>query len=119
MDTNKMETLLNLFRDVIQLLEDMAPRDKRKINDVEVVFMDNINGKNKHNRAYSFLEIVQAISDGGTPIGIILLRWDNPDKAESKALPNIPEHASELLAHSLAEAQDEAKSQITDDNWGI
>lgn len=108
MNNTELEVALaDLFKNTSLLIESMRPRAMREVDEIEVVFMDNVNNRYKHKRAYTFKDVLEGFSNGGTPVGLILLHWNDSSKTKSKAFANLPDHAQEVLIHALAEAQDE------------
>lgn len=98
---------------VTEFIQSLPPRKKKNIDGIEIVFLDNINGHMKHNRSYTLSEVIEALQSGGTPIGIILMKWDAPEEMEFKELPGISSEAQAVLIHAFAEAQDEVNETYT------
>lgn len=90
-----------------ELMKNVTPRDRMNVDEVELVFVDNLNGKLKPRRTFTFLDMMEAIEEGSKPIGIILLNYSDSDLVSSRQLPDIGPEAQEALMHALAEAQDQ------------
>lgn len=87
----------------------LPTRIKINTDDVEVVFLDNVNGRMKPRRARGFLEVIEALNDGSTPIGFLLICWTDAEKITAKPMDALSNEGQAALAHALAEAQDEAR----------
>lgn len=104
------------FLRVANFIQSLSPRDRNKFDEIEIVLMDIVNNKPKHRRTYTISEAIWGTFDGGIPIGIIMLKWGKPEDMVSRLLPDGPKEAIELLAHSLAEAQDEQSVMTSEDD---
>src|SRR5208337_4072825 len=91
----------------------LVPRRKRvRIDEIEVVFLDVVNGKNQARRAFTFADILEAIEDGSKPIGLILIDWNDPEKMESKEFSGLTPDEVQILMNAFAEAQDQQKDDL-------
>jgi hypothetical protein len=115
MEEEKDTALLNSINKLSTALRNISPRKKKSLERIDIVFMDTINNKQKHNRFFEFSEVIYALDNGSTPIAIILVPW-NINNIEAIPLPDISDQESELIAHALAEAEDEMRSMMIDDN---
>lgn len=98
----------------IKLVVEITPTERRSFDDIEMVFIDVVNGRPRFDRAFTFVDVIECLSRGAKPIGLILLHWDGADKMKTLELPNLTTTEQELLMHAFAEAQDEAKENIGD-----
>lgn len=116
MNKDELKEALIALEPALDLVGNLSPRAKRDIDDIEVVFIDFINGKPKFNRAYNFPCIVEELANGGTVIGVLLVNWSNANNTKVIPVKGIPDSSLELLSHALAEAQDEIGSMAEGDD---
>lgn len=115
MDSEQRDRLVGLFEAVNSIVKSIPRRKRMSVDEFEIVFVDSVNGRNKHRRAYTFIEIMEAIEDGSKPVGVILLYWMNPDAMEMKEFSNISHDEQATLAAAFAEAQDQQQQESEED----
>jgi hypothetical protein len=111
MENNNRESMLFLFESANSILRTLPSKERYDMDDLEVVFIDTINGKLKANRTFGFLDTLEAINNGGKPVGLLLLNWEDPDNMQVKEFPGLTTEESSVLTHAFAEAQDQAKEE--------
>lgn len=107
--------LITLFESGQVILKSIGPSKRRRIDEIEIVFLDVVNGRNKSRRVQGFAEILEALEDGSTPIGLIFIDWGDPDKMESKEFPGLDAAATQTLLSAFAEAQDQCREDMGDE----
>jgi hypothetical protein len=103
MEGTVQDVILFLFENSAKAIK---TKNFRNVDSVEVVFVDIVNGRAKHHRANGFHEILQAVENGGTPVGVIGLNWVGTESSVYE-FPGITPEQQNLLMHAFAEAQDE------------
>lgn len=96
--------LTGLYRNINEIITSMSPRERRRIEEMEVIFVDKVNGAPVGKVAYSFKDVIDAIQLGGKPIGILI---GDITPREAKRFPDLTVKEEEILMSMLAEAQDE------------
>ncbi len=118
MESEMREKIVALFEAGSSILK-LIPRRKRvRIDEVEIVFVDSVNGKNKPRRATTFAEILEAVEDGSKPIGLIFIDWNDPERMESKEFSGISSDETQILMNAFAEAQDQQKDDLGEMGMG-
>jgi len=114
MESEMQAKLLTLFESGQAILKSIGPSKRRRIDEIEIVFLDIVNGKNKGRRVEGFADILEALEDGSTPIGLIFVSWEDADRMESKEFPGLDAAATQTLLNSFAEAQDQHRADMED-----
>lgn len=109
MEGNTKDMAIYLFESCSAILKAMPAKERYDMDEMEIVFADNLNGRLKANRTYGFIDAFQALEDGGKPVGLIILNWEDPENMAVKEFPGLTTEEASLLMHSFAEAQDQAK----------
>jgi len=109
MEQELKDRVFDLFEKSSALIRSLGHRKRQKIDEIEVVFVHNVNGRNKPARASSFQFVLEAIEDGGRPIGLILVEYLDAESMKMMLFPNPNPGDEELLATAFAESQDEQK----------
>lgn len=112
MEDTDRNAAIKMFECASNLLESIPPRERKNIDEAEIVFTDLVNNKLKWRRAYTVLEMFSALKDGSKPIGLIFLSWCSLDGVDAKGFPGLTDEEQSLLMHALAEAQDERKEEM-------
>lgn len=115
MENELKERLASLFESGSVIMKSLPRRQRHRIDEVEVVFVDVVNGRAKPRRAFTFMDIMEAIEDGAKPIGLIIVDWSDSDKMEMKEFPSLSTEDQSILAAAFAESQDQQKEEFEDD----
>jgi hypothetical protein len=107
MEDNLKQAASYLFEGVDSIIQSLTPRKRIDIDDIMIVYIDNVNGKFKCRSSYSLLDIWAYLRDGSKPVGVIFMSWTDAEHMKVKEFPNLSEEEQSLLAHAFAEAQDE------------
>lgn len=100
---------VSFINDFHSIMESVPKRKLEKADDLEMVFIDNINGKLKHRTAGTLIEIYQCLRDGGKPVGVLLLNYSNHEDIIVREFPNLSQEEKGLAIYAFAEAQDDFK----------
>lgn len=106
MDSSSL--IIDLFLQATKILLSLPRNERRDLDEVEVVFVDNINGNLKPRRTCGFLEVITAIADKGKPVGLILEQWGSSSQMRVMPFTGIALGEEQALMSAFAEAQDEA-----------
>lgn len=107
METDLLESLSRLFTSGSEVMRRLPRGLKNNLDEVEVVFMDTVNGRPKHRRGFTFIDIMEAIEERSKPIGLILINWNDVDEMQMKEFPNLTSIEQAILAAAFAESQDQ------------
>lgn len=116
MDAELKERLASLFESGSGIMKSLPRRRRHRIDEVEVVFVDLINGRAKPRRAFTFMDIMEAVEDGAKAIGLIIVDWSDPEKMEMKEFAKLSTEEQSILAAAFAESQDQQKEEYGDDD---
>lgn len=92
-----------LYVQIMDILFSMTPKQRRKADELEVIFVDVINGKEVGRAAYSIKDVIDAVNADSKPIGILV---GDPVPQEVRAFPGISNIEEGILHAMLAESQD-------------
>ena len=104
-----------LFETGAALFNSIPPRKRNDVDEVEVVFVDIVNGKSKPRREFTFQGILVALQDGSKPVGLTFIHWQSADKMSMKAFPGLSPVEESTLAEAFAEAQDQQREEFEGD----
>ena len=113
MEPEMQVQLVKMFEAGQSILKSVGPSKRRKIDEVEVVFLNVVNGRNKPSREWTWTDVLDALEGGGKPIGLIFVKED-PDDMEHQAFPDLGAEETQVLLTAFAEAQDDQRADLED-----
>jgi len=108
---------LSIFRGASVAIERLSSRKRKKISSVDVVFVDNVNGKPMLRRPdwdtfVGFGEVVEALNQGSKPIGFLLDSMNDPEVIEVIECPDLTDQERVFLTNVCVEHIDSLTEEI-------